>query len=314
MARPLRIEYEGAYYHITSRGNERKAIFKTERDREKFLSYLESATERYGAMVHVYCLMSNHYHVLMQTPRGNLSQIMRHINGAYTTYYNVKRQRSGHLLQGRYRAVLVEMDAYAQELSRYIHLNPVRAGIVKKPEKYPWSSYRHYIGETKPGWLQTKFILNYFDRDTAAAQKKYRGFVESMAGRSCASPLEAVACSTVLGGENFLKTVWEQYLSRKPADRHVPALRALADKPTLEQVSAATDKVLKGNDRLSKKAALYLCRRYTGKRLKEIGERFGLSESAVSQASRRIEMQLSTNAGLKKQLEEIERELGLSRV
>ena len=128
MARPLRIEYPGALYHVTSRGNEQKDIFKSQRDREKFLSYVESAVVRYGAVVHTWCLMSNHYHLLLETPSGNLSQIMRHINVAYTTYFNVKRKRAGHLFQWRYKAILVEADAYVLELSRYMHLNPVRAG------------------------------------------------------------------------------------------------------------------------------------------------------------------------------------------
>lgn len=113
MARPLRIEYPGAFYHVTSLGNEQKDVFKSRRDREQFLNYLESAVVRYGAVVHSYCLMSNHYHLLLETPSGNLSQVMRHINGAYTTYFNVKRKRIGHLFQGRYKAILVEADAYA---------------------------------------------------------------------------------------------------------------------------------------------------------------------------------------------------------
>ena len=133
MARPLRIEYPGAFYHVTSRGNEQKDIFKSKSDREKFISYLESASIRYGAVIHAYCLMSNHYHLLVETPHGNLSQIMKHINSSYTIYYNVKRKRAGHLLQGRFKAILVDGDVYATELSRYIHLNPVRAGIVTVP-------------------------------------------------------------------------------------------------------------------------------------------------------------------------------------
>src|SRR5512136_2134007 len=115
-------------------------FFKRQRDREKFLEYLTSATVRYGAAIHAYCLMSNHYHLLLETPAGNLSQIMQHINSAYTTYFNVKRKRAGHLFQGRYKTILVEAGAYATELSRYIHLNPVRAGIAARPEEYPWSS------------------------------------------------------------------------------------------------------------------------------------------------------------------------------
>jgi len=130
MARQLRIEFPGAFYHVTARGNERKAVFKSIKDREKFYSYLESASNRYGAVIHAYCLMDNHCHILIETPLGNLSKIMQHINSAYTTYFNIKRERSGHLFQGRYKSILVEVDEYAKELSRYIHLNPVRAKMV----------------------------------------------------------------------------------------------------------------------------------------------------------------------------------------
>jgi len=157
MARPLRINCPGAFYHVTCRGNEQKNVFKSKLDREKFFEYLDSATQRYDAVIHAFCLMSNHYHLLIETPSGNLPQIMRHINGAYTTYFNVKRARSGHLFQGRYKAILVEIDEYAKELSRYIHLNPVRAKMVKTPEEYEWSSYQFYIGKKKPPeWLGPK--------------------------------------------------------------------------------------------------------------------------------------------------------------
>ena len=160
MGRPLRIEYPGAFYHVTARGNEQREIYKSIADRERFLGYLASATERYGAAVHVWCLMTNHYHLLMETPEGNLSRIMRHINGAYTNYFNTKRRRAGHLFQGRYKAILVDRDAYALELSRYIHLNPIRAGMSQRPEEYVWSSYRNYAGQqVAPGWLRREGIL-----------------------------------------------------------------------------------------------------------------------------------------------------------
>ena len=170
MARPLRIEYPGAFYHVTSRGNERKDIFKSNTDREMFLSYLASAQEKYEAVVHAYCLMSNHYHLMIETPLGNLSLIMKYINSAYTNFFNIKRKRTGHLLQGRYKAILVEADAYAAELSRYIHLNPIRAGMVRSPEEYRWSSYSYYTERCAPSWLKTEFILGYFD--TAPAQSR----------------------------------------------------------------------------------------------------------------------------------------------
>ena len=134
----------GAFYHVASRGNERKDIFKSNTDREMFLSYLASAQGKYEAVVHAYCLMSNHYHLMIETPLGNLSQIMKYINSAYTNFFNIKRKRTGHLLRGRYKATLVEADTYAAKLSRYIHLNPVRAGMVRSPEEYRWSSYGYY--------------------------------------------------------------------------------------------------------------------------------------------------------------------------
>jgi REP element-mobilizing transposase RayT len=176
MARPLRITYPGAFYHVTSRGNERKAVFKSNRDREKFLEYLESATWRYNGVMHAYCLMDNHYHLLVETPSGNLPEIMRHINGAYTTYFNIKRARSGPLFQGRYKAILVDVDEYAKELSRYIHLNPVRAKMRSRPEEYRWSSYRSYIGDRKPPeWLYRDFILDYFAEAKPVAEKNTVG-------------------------------------------------------------------------------------------------------------------------------------------
>jgi len=174
MTRSLCIEYPGAYYHITSRGNERKNIFFNNGERKSFLSYLKSGHLRYSAIIHAFCLMNNHYHLFMETPLGNLSQIMRHINGAYTNYFNTKHSRRGHLFQGRYKAILVEADSYAGELSRYIHLNPVRAGIVPLTEKFSWSSYQYYIEKKKKlDWLTVDFILCYFDKDNLQDRKRY---------------------------------------------------------------------------------------------------------------------------------------------
>lgn len=131
---------------MTSRGNERNDIFRNSKDKEKFLSCLHSATERFHTSVCLYCLMDNHYHLLLETERGNLSTVLHHINSLYTGYFNRMYHRTGHLFQGRYKAILVEKETYALELSRYIHLNPVRARLVRKPEDYVWSSYRVYIG------------------------------------------------------------------------------------------------------------------------------------------------------------------------
>ena len=314
MARPLRILFPGAFYHVTSRGNERKAVFKSKRDREKFLEYLETATERYNAVIHAFCLMDNHYHILIETPICNLSQIMRHINGAYTTYFNVKRARSGHLFQGRYRAILVEKDAYAKELSRYIHLNPVRAKIVETPEAYDWSSYNFYIGRKKtPEWLHRDFILGYFGTKVSIAQKGYKNFVLSLVDQEYESPLNDVAGSLLLGNQDFINFVKEKFISGQKADKDLPALRQLAPRVSMETVFDEVDAVFGNDPVFSRNLKIYLCHRYTGEKLKSIGNHFEISDSAVSHASKRARGQIEMNRKLKKKIKIIEKKLLSSR-
>jgi REP element-mobilizing transposase RayT len=312
MARPLRIEYAGAFYHITSRGNERRDIFKSDSERMRFLSYLESAVERYKAVIHAYCLMNNHYHLLLETPMGNLSEIMRHINGAYTTYYNIKRQRAGHLFQGRYKAIIVDKDEYAGELSRYIHLNPIRAKIVNKPEEYKWSSYRSYIGlEVPPKWLKVDFIHSYFGGRKKSAQRKYRSFVDSLADRRYESPLKEVVASTILGGIDFVKEIKDKYLSKRIVDRDVPALAELK-KASIEEIKQAVEDIFRGDTNLARKAVLYISHRYSGRTLTEIGKHFQIGESGVTKASGRFHEMLDKDRGIKKKVQHICRRLKLS--
>ena len=304
MARPLRIEYPEAFYHVTSRGNERKDIFKSRKDREQFLSYLQSAVERYGAVIHAYCLMTNHYHLLVETPHGNLSEIMRHINGAYTTYFNVKRKRAGHLFQGRYKAIVVEADEYALELSRYIHLNPVRAGMVSSPEDHEWSSYRCYAGfETEPAWLTSNLVLGSFG--TTNPKAKYRSFVEDLLGTEYESPLKGVIASTLLGSPEFISQVSEAHVDHLKSDRSVPAVKKLSSRPTAEKIMATVKDVLGGDAALTKKISVYFCHRHGGMKLKEIGEKFGIGDAAVSVASKRLLAQAERDANVREKLEQI---------
>jgi putative transposase len=314
MGRPLRIQYPGAWYHITSRGNERKAIFKGSADRQRFLSYLESAWERYGAVVHAYCLMANHYHLLLETPRSNLSQILHHINGAYTNYYNAKRNRTGHLFQGRYKAILVERDAYCQELSRYIHLNPVRAGTVEKPEHYPWSSYPYYTGAKKaPQWLTIDTVLDAFDSSRGGAQKHYRGFVEKALGEKAESPLKDVFASTFLGSEKFIEWAKERWIGFKNVDtRNIPALRNIKRKPPLEVVDVAVRSAIVGGDSHHyKKFCLYVSQQYGGYTLKAIGAYYSMSEAAVSQSNKRLKEKIDRDRKLKSILSKVKRLLNV---
>ncbi|BDV43603.1 transposase [Geotalea uraniireducens] len=309
MARPLRIEYPGAYYHVTSRGNERKDIFKSRRDREKFLDYLSSATERYGAAVHAYCLMSNHYHLLLETPEGNLSEIMRHINGAYTTYFNIKRKRSGHLFQGRYKAILIEADEYLVELSRYIHLNPVKAGMVEKPEQHKWSSYQGFTGQCKaPEWLKTGFIWGCFATKEAVAQKKYRGFVEDMSGKEYESPLTGTIGSSILGSPGFVDEISSTHLKGKK-DTNIPALRQFISRPTPEEILVAAKAGFADNEKLARQVGIHLCHKFSGLKLREIGDLFDVRDTAISEANRRIVRKLAADGELRKKVERIKSRL-----
>lgn len=312
MARPLRIEYPHAFYYVTTRGNEKKDIFKNRRDREKFLGYLQSATERYGAVIHAYCLMSNHYHLILETPLGNLSQIMKHINSAYTTYYNIKRKRAGHLLQGRYKAIVVEADAYATELSRYLHLNPVRAGMVTVPDDYPWMSYRYYTKEEPPSWLATGFILSYFGNKQEKAKEKYRQFVQEVIDAEYPSPLQGAIASTILGSEEFVTEIQDSHLSNKIPDRDLPSLRELTAKPTLVEIAETARKVFADDAKLAKKANIFVCHRFSGVKLKDIGNFFHLTESGVTRASKRFEVKIEDDQELRKKVEEVRKELSIA--
>lgn len=307
VSRPLRIEYPGAFYHVTSRGNERRTVFQSNRDREKFLSYLESTHERYGAVIHVYCLMGNHYHLLLETPRGNLSKILHYINGAYTTYFNIKRGRSGHLFQGRYKGILVDKDEYCKELSRYVHLNPVRAGMVKAPLEYPWSSYRYFVGRDKrPEWLTTEFILGGEGR---RGFKKSREYVERGVEKGIENPLKKVVASTFLGGKEFIERIKLEYLEEKEMERRdLLALRKILMGPSLESIEKVVSKIVGRDHPLFKKICIYLGYQHSGLNLREIGEYFGMQRSAVSQLSRRFVETIKGDQELRKVLSNIEKE------
>ncbi|MCP4324365.1 MAG: transposase [Alteromonadales bacterium] len=178
MSRPLRLEFSGALYHVTSRGNERKKIYFAESDFELFLNVLNGVCTQFNWVVHAYCLMNNHYHLLIETPDANLSKGMRQLNGVFTQSINRKYHRVGHLFQGRYKSILVDKDAYLLELCRYIVLNPVRANIVDRPDDWLWSSWHCMVGKQEsPTWLATDGLLSYFDTKRSIAIAEYVRFV-----------------------------------------------------------------------------------------------------------------------------------------
>ena len=203
MARPLRIEFAGALYHVTSRGDGQEDIYLDDSDREVYLDVLADVKKRFNWTIHAYCLMSNHYHLLIETPDSNLAKGMRHLNGVYTQKFNRHHKRVGHVFQGRYKAILVQKESYLLELSRYIVLNPVRAQMVRSAKDWPWSSYRATAGfvEANP-WLTKDWILSAFSRRKKIAIQKYRTFVSE--GRNQPKPWQDLKNQIYLGDDNFV--------------------------------------------------------------------------------------------------------------
>jgi REP element-mobilizing transposase RayT len=212
MARPLRVEFDQAVYHVTARGNQRQSIFLDDKDRIRFLETLAEAVQRFGVIVHAYCLMPNHHHLLLQTPRANLSRTMAWLQTTYTIRFNHRHRRDGHLFQGRFKAQVVEADEYARELIEYIHLNPVRPHDRRKAippdrreelDRWTFSSHRVYAGlDSPPPWLCTEW-LSYFGDTMAAARRSYRRSIDQRFGQSFTNPWTNLRHGLILGGEGF---------------------------------------------------------------------------------------------------------------
>jgi putative transposase len=285
MARPLRIEFPGAVYHITSRGNAKQVIFLGNEDRSKFIRVLSTVIERFHWFCHAYCLMDNHYHLIVETPEGNLSQGMRQLNGVYTQVFNQRHQRIGHLFQGRYKAIIVEKDSHLLSLCRYVVLNPVRAGMVRKPEEWAWSSYRATIGAAKrPLFLKVEWLLSQFDMKRDESVKKYKRFV--IKGENEGSPWETLKGQIFLGTEGFIERLGGE-LDKKGGAKEIPKIQRYAGRPSLEELlkeeSVEHKKV--------KDETIYMAYTQYGYRMKEIAEYLGVHYATVSRAVMRVEQQ-----------------------
>ena len=207
MARQLRVTYEGAVYHVTARGNERRAIVRDDRDREAWWRTVADMVRHYQVVCHAWVLMDNHYHLVVETPMPNLSRALRHLNGVYTQRFNRRHGRVGHLFQGRFKAILIEKETHLLELCRYVVLNPVRAGAVTHPRFWRWSSYRAMAGEeSEPPWLHTDWLLAQFGTTVSAARAGYRRFVADGL-KSSDSPWSQVRGQIYLGSDRFLEQV-----------------------------------------------------------------------------------------------------------
>jgi len=257
MARPLRLEFPHAIYHVTARGNAQQDVYLDDDDRELFLGVLADVVDRYTWICHAYCLMDNHYHLLIETPNANLSLGMRQLNGVYTQRFNRRHGRVGHLFQGRFKAILVERDAYLLELARYIVLNPLRAGMVKTISRYPWSSYRATMGQVdRPAWLSTDWVLSQFAKGRAVAQHRYAAFV--LEGKNQPSPWPELKGQILLGSDGFVEKM-RPLLEERSDVLEVPRSQRLLHRPSLRRLfsnAIRTDKVLR--DEAIRKACLEL--------------------------------------------------------
>lgn len=277
MARPLRIEFPGALYHVTARGNRKQTIFFHDEDRHLWLDILGVACRRANLVVHAYCQMGNHYHLILETVEGNLSNGMRYINAFYSQEINRRYGLVGHLFQGRYKAILVEKESYLLELARYVVLNPVRAGLVADPLDWQWSSYRSVLGrQLPPSWLDSDWVLGQFASERGMAIELYRQFVTAGIGKE--SPLEHTQHQVLLGGDNFV-------------DQHCQRLRdanfasIVKDQRRMAALDLDEYKALHPD----RDAAMAAAFRSTAFTMREIGRHFGVSLQTVSRAVQRSE-------------------------
>lgn len=281
MARPLRIEYPGAVYHITSRGNEKKAIFKDEADREAFLNTLAQINKRYHWLCHAYCLMNNHYHLLIETPDGNLSLGMRQLNGVYTQIFNRRHRRVGHLLQGRYKAILIQKDSHLLEVCRYVVLNPVRARAVEQPGDWIWSSYRATSGtEPSPACLTRNWILGQFSRTRGRAETAYRHFVKAGIGQE--TLWKGLKGQSILGEDKFVEGLMGQ-LRKNQEIAEIPKSQRYVNRPALEKIFHAgviQDKI-KRDKKIVEAVGRY------GYKQREVADHLGLYFTSVSRIMKR---------------------------
>jgi REP element-mobilizing transposase RayT len=233
MARPLRIEYDGAVYHVTARGNERKAIYKDDEDRRVFLHILAEVNKRFNWFCHAYCLMNNHYHLVIETPDGNLAKGMRQLNGVYTQAYNRRHRRVGHVFQGRYKAIVIEKESHLLEVCRYVVLNPVRAKAVEHPVQWKWSGYRATAGKEKPhACLTAEWIVGQFGKKEREARKRYREFVEAGIGEHL---WDKVKGQSILGEEDFITSLIG-YVKGQRDIKEIPKEQRFVHRPALEEV------------------------------------------------------------------------------
>ncbi|MFC1808043.1 transposase [Candidatus Omnitrophota bacterium] len=318
MARPLRIEFPGAWYHVMNRGRRKEKIFFDDGDREAFLQALSDAHELFHIEIHAFVLMMNHYHLLVHTPKSNLSRCMRHINGVYTQKINIKHKMDGAVFRGRYKSILVDEEEYLLELVRYIHRNPLKKGIVDRPQEYKWSSHRIYMDKAlKPRWMTLEDVLSRFSTNEREAQKKFSSFIDIKVPKDLLKKLDSVKWPAVLGGKLFKEKVKEAIKGREINLREISSHRKEIidienDVESLERLIESIKDSLetKRKNIAVRKAFIYIMRRYYSMNLREIGQRLGyLTYSAVSKKYKEAENEIRERTGCYKEVVKVLKDL-----
>lgn len=292
MSRPLRIEFPGALYHVTSRGDRREDIFLDDMDRARLLAIVAQGMARFDAQMLAYCLMSNHYHFVLHTRQGNLSALMRHINGVYTQACNRRHGKVGHLFQGRFKAILVDREAYLLAVCRYVELNPVRAGMVIEPGDWPWSSYLAHTGRcTAPDWLGSAEIWGHLlgrDAHTRAQQTRaQRAWAEPVAaGQGVSLWAGALNRQIYLGDDNFVARMLDQASPQALHSVSVPKLQRSSTRSLSDWLGLCS----------TREEALYRAYTESGQTMTALAAEVSLTLARVSQLIARAEQRLGTGA------------------
>jgi putative transposase len=312
MSRPLRIHYPDAWYHVMNRGRRREKVFKGKKDYDTFTDLLKELVEDYKVRVAAYCLMPNHYHLLVQTPEANISRAMRHLNGVYTQRFNKMNHGDGQLFRGRFKSILVDADTYLLELVRYIHRNPLESGIVDTINEYPWSSHKAYLSEAaKWDWLHKRYILSLFSMNRGERIREYKRFVSQETPEEINQLMTKKKLPAIIGSQGFVDKIKKLFFSDKQHEE-IPESRYLApDRDTIINEVCTFYHVNKdflfssrrGFFNEPRNVAIYLTRRLRCDTLKEVGKLFGIEKnSSVSSVVERMKLEIEGNKNLNKRI------------
>jgi len=319
MSRPLRIVYPGAWYHVMNRGRRAENIFLDKLDYKMFVELLQETSEAWNIRIAAYSLMPNHYHMLIQTPNANISRAMRHVSGVYTQRFNGRHHYDGQLFRGRYKSILVHGDSYLLQLVRYIHRNPLKAGLVEDMDTYVWSSHKAYLSIAKKwNWLHKEFILDLLTSDKKARINTYRRFVAIDEDEKLLRTMERKKWPSLLGPQEFIDWVKSSYRDLQGSDE-MPQIRELGidsdgiirrvcDYYNIKRKDLFKSK--RGNFNEPRCVAVYLMRKLRRDRLKEIGKVFGMEKySSVSSIIERLDSRMRKDLKLKMRVNKMEEQL-----